>query len=520
MKRLLCLVLIALLLLSVLPMASAGAVPEITLRVSVFERGNTTNTYGTATDNYWTRWLQSEFGDPNGIRLEYVPIPRSEEAAKLNTLMAAGSAPDIIFSYDTTMMMTFGKDGGLTELSALIEEYGPNISQNLAASLPYGNYKGEQFAIPAVRAKTGRYANFIRKDWLDQMGYQLEVNDAGFYHMSIKDFEALLYQAKALDLDNTGMEIFPLGVAGAHDATQVKPIVFAFVNKAELSDAVAAAAPQMTWPGFKEGVRFLNKLYNDGIIDPDFMIDTDTSLPSFNALVSTGRTLAFGQDDFYRNGIEALYGSNENAEFVALQLDNEHGEQVITTYSPIGMFVAIPATCQHPEAAMKYLNFLADLNTCRVLAYGFEGVHYEMVDGSPVTIEYTDEQKAAIEGYERITCGDMNLVFNGQPFGYKTSTLNLAEPVRKWTELNAITSSLSTVGGIPEYFFGGIRTEAEQLYDGFLAKLETSLPLLISCSAAEFDALYDSILDEYLSQGGQEIIDQKIELYHQLEESK
>lgn len=519
MKKALCLLLMVLLVLGMVPTGSAQTA-TITLRVAVFERGNTTNTYGTVSDNHWTRWVQKEFGDPNGIKVEYVPIPRAEEAAKLNTLMASNSAPDVVFSYDTQMIINYGKDGGLTELSALLEQYAPNVLANQSASLPYGNYEGQQFAVPAVRIKTGRYTSFIRKDWLDQMGYNLETNADGYYHMGVEDFTKLLYEAKTLDLDKTGMEMFPLGMAGAYNATQVKPIIFAFVNRAELSDEMAATTPQMLWPGFKEGVRFLNKLYNDKIIDPDFMIDTDTSLPSLHAQVSSGRTLAVGQDDFFKNGIVALYANNPSADFVAFQLDNVNGQQVIPTYSPIGMFVAVPATCKNPEAAVKYLNFLADLNTCHVLSYGFEGVHYTMQDGIPAAIQYTDEQKAKIEGYERITCGDMNLLFNGQPFGYTTSLVNLSDADRKYAIMYDQAYMLSKIGGIPDYYYSGIVTAAEEQYAGFIPSLEASLPKLISCTTAEFDALYDAVIKEYLTAGGQEIIKDKIELYNQLESSK
>lgn len=489
----------------------------VKLSVAVYERGNTTNTYGSATDNYWTRWMQSEFGDPNGIELEYIPIPRSEDTAKINTLMASNTAPDIIFSYDSKLIFQFGKNGGLTVLNDYIKNYGPNIIANVGEALPYGESNGEQFAIPAIRAKTGRYTNFLRKDWLDTLGYTIEKNADGFYHMSVEDFDKLLHEVKSKDPDNTGMEIFPLAVAGAHDATQAKPVIFSFVNHAELTDEMAATSEQMTWPGFKEGVRFLNKLYNAKMIDPDFMVDTDTSLPSFNTLVSTGRTFAFGQDDMYKNGIIALYESNPNAEIIPFQLDNVNGEQVMPIYAPTGMYNAVPATCENPEAAVKYLNFLADLETCKVLSYGIEGVHYKMEDGTPVAIEYTDEEKAKIEGYERITSGDMNLLFNGQPFGYKTSVINVTEAEEKYNPMYDIATQLSKVGGIPDYNFGGNITAAEEKYTGFLEKPEKKLPQLIACSVDEFDAMYDSVIDEYMKNGGQEILDEKIELYRKLE---
>lgn len=73
MKKLFSLLLALAMLLSLVSVASADE--NITLTVMMYERGNTTNTYGSATDNYWTRWMQTNFGDPNGITLEYIPVP-------------------------------------------------------------------------------------------------------------------------------------------------------------------------------------------------------------------------------------------------------------------------------------------------------------------------------------------------------------------------------------------------------------------------------------------------------------
>lgn len=522
MKRILSVMLALVLLLGVMPMVAAMADDMITLKVGVYERGNTTNTYGTVTDNYWTRWMQSEFGDPNNIKLEYIPIPRAEDTAKINTMMASGTAPDIIFSYDTNMILGYGRDGGLTDLGDLIEEYGPNIKENLKDALPYGVYMGTQYAIPALRSMIGRYTNFIRKDWLDAKGIELEVNENGYYHMSIEAYEKLVYDAKSWDIDETGMEMYPVGLAGAHNATQSLPLIFAFVDRSQVTEEMVASTPQMMWPGFKDGVRFLNKLYNDKLIDPDFMVDTDTALPSLNAMVSTGRTLSVPQDDMYKEGIVALYETNPEAEFVGLQLDNVHGEQIINVYQPIGMFIAVPATCKNPEAAVKYINFLADLDNYKVLAHGFEGVHYNTVDGEPQVIVYTEEEIKNGEGLERITCGDMNLAYNGSPLGYKNVPSKPTAPYIRVAELHDITRKMSKVGGIADYFFAGIKTEAQEMYEGLITNLDDKHPLamLISAPADQFDAMYDAEINKWLEQGGQEIIDQKLALYKELEAAK
>lgn len=495
----------------------AVAEEQVTLKVAVYERGNTTAAYGTATDNYWTRWIQEKFGDPNGIKLEYVPIPRGEDNAKINTLMAANSAPDIIFLYDATIIMNFGKDGGLHELTDLIEEHAPNITMNLADTLRYGQYKGSQYAVVALRSGCGRYSNFIRKDWLDEMGYELQINEAGLYHMSIDDFTKVLYKAKELDLDKTGMPVYPFAMSGAFSADQNRHLIYSFLNLDEIDEEALTCYPDMMLPGYREGVRYLNMLYNDGIIDPDFMVDTDSSMPAMSGQIATGRSLAYAQDGFYKTGVEALYEVKPDAEFVPFLLDGVSGKQYTELYDPTGMYIAIPKTCEHPDAAIKYLNFLADYETYMVLGYGFEGVHYNMVGGLPVPIKHTDEELNAREGLMRTTCGDLILVYNGNPLGYPDSTDGLEGIELRIQQLLIDGDKYSLYGGRAPYYFQGIETEAEEQYRGFLPELSSSLPALVACAPEKFDEKYDAVLNEYLVAGGQAIIDDAIELYRELE---
>ena len=494
---------------------------NITLTVMVYERGNTTNTYGSATDNYWTRWVQQAFGDPNGITVEYIPVPRANDGEKVNTMMAGGTAPDIIFSYDSSMIMNYGKNGGLHELGALIEAYGPNIKANMSDVFPYGTSDGNLWSLVAKRSAVGRYATFIRTDWLEKMGYTLETGEDGFYHMSVEDFEAMLRKAKDLDLDGTGMEIYPLGVIGAYSSTQSRPIIYAFINRAELTDEMRACYDEMFWPGYKEGVRFLNTLYNDGLIDPDFMVDTDTSYTSFSSLLSNGRMLAYGHDCNYNVAVEALYTNNESANVAPIVLENIYGEQFVDVYAPTGMYIAVPATCKNPEAAVKYLDFLANYDNDAVLRYGFEGVHYTVEDGvvTSLTGSMTDEEKFAdtANDYERITTGDMAICYNGDPRGW-VSSLEGLEPIKaRLRALNDPAWEIAKIGGSAPYYFQGIKTEAQEEYDGFLPGLTSNLPTLIACSPDEFDAAYDKVLNDYLAAGGQAVIDAQIELYRQLE---
>ena len=238
--------------------------------------------------------------------------------------------------------------------------------------------------------------------------------------------------------------------------------------------------------------------------------------------MSNGRTLAFGHDAGSElTGVTALYEADPDAEVVPFYLDNVNGKQFNRVYAPTGMYIAIPSTCENPENAVKYLNWLADYENAKVLQYGFENVHYKLDGNKVVTIPHTDEEKAESEyDFERITTGDLILVYNGTPYDYQDSTEGMDEVKAKTTQLKYDSADVAAVGGQADYYFQGIQTEADEKYSGLLPDIEADLPKLIACDPASFDAEYDAALEKYLEQGGQEVIDEKIELYNKLEAEK
>ena len=110
----------------------------------------------------------------------------------------------------------------------------------------------------------------------------------------------------------------------------------------------------------------------------------------------------------------------------------------------------------------------------------------------------------------------MILVYNGQPFGYATSTAGMDPIKARITQLSDAGFKTGLVGGSAPFHFEFIKTDAQIQYEGFLPGLTTNLPALIACAPEEFDAMYDGILNAYLAAGGQEVIDQQIELYHKI----
>ncbi|WFR65634.1 extracellular solute-binding protein [Paenibacillus amylolyticus] len=100
--------------------------------------------------------------------VQFVPVPRSEEVQKLNVLMASGSeVPDIVFTYDSGTFNRYAEQGGLTELTDLINQSGPNLKKFLGdETLAYGQYDGNSSRFQVnVLYLASTHLMFVRTGW-------------------------------------------------------------------------------------------------------------------------------------------------------------------------------------------------------------------------------------------------------------------------------------------------------------------------------------------------------------------
>ena len=114
MKKLLALAMaLAMLLTLVSAMAESGAFAEnVTITIPVYDRGQAG--VPNVEDNYWTRWIQQNFGDKYNITVKYVGIPRSDVMNKYSMLAAADDLPTILMEYDYPKVTQWAAEGYLT----------------------------------------------------------------------------------------------------------------------------------------------------------------------------------------------------------------------------------------------------------------------------------------------------------------------------------------------------------------------------------------------------------------------
>lgn len=95
-----------------------------TISVEVFDRG-LDNGKTKPEDNEWAKWIQQGVLDEHNIKVEFHPVDRWDEGNQINNLLAAGSAPDICYSYDYSTVINYGNMDAIVDLAPYFAEENP-----------------------------------------------------------------------------------------------------------------------------------------------------------------------------------------------------------------------------------------------------------------------------------------------------------------------------------------------------------------------------------------------------------
>ncbi|AFH61584.2 extracellular solute-binding protein [Paenibacillus caseinilyticus] len=482
-----------------------GKGSPVTLKIELFDRGNTPPGAPPLTESFFVKYMQEKFGDPNNIKLEFVTVPRTEEVPKLNVLMAANEAPDLIFTYSEPAVQNWVKQGGLTELGDLLNEHGPNVKKYLGDELlNYGRFSGKQYTIPAKRIILASQTPIIRKDWLDKLGLQPPATTDELY--------TVLKAFKEKDPGGTGGKVIPYGIKYNNN---LDPLVRTFWTK--MSEEEYYSLPDLMKPGNKEAYRFLNKLYNEGLISPDFALDKDGK--KFQADLVNGKvgfTVTNTNEPVYMAYYSTLQKNVPGATLLPVDpFTNYEGKHVKATYHKLSAHIMIPKSSKRAVEAVKFLNWMADYKVIFDLQNGTEGVTYKLgEDGIPVILD-TEEAKRVMYNYL-----DYSMLINGKDMGDPDKTLkaNAADPRYKDFTMDSIRIG-ETDGQLPPRFDRPI--EAQIKYNQTLAdKGVEILVKTVTAKPADFDKLYDDMVAEYMKIGGREVMEEQKKAYQEMKAKK
>lgn len=523
MRKALSLYLILVMALSMLSsvFAHAEGLPEYCeITVEVFDRGNVGGT--DPTNNYYTDWIKQKVLEELNIGVSFVAVSRWEEETQLNNLMAAGTAPDISFTYNNDMITNFGEQGGLVDLTPYIDQgmlsnlqafLGPD-PQKPGFGMIYRNQNkdtGVTWSIPARRMNVAQINTFIRKDWLDKLGLPLPT--------TTEEYVDALRAFKAMDPAEAGVTSIIPYTSTDDIRYRAGNLLESFIDP-DISNRdrwVNTVVDRLfLLPGYKEGVRLLNQMYNEGLLDPEFPLYTDDVTCDNQIKSGAAGSFSHNWDQPFRESpglLKDLRINVPDAEIVAIDpFVNAAGKTQKMLYPSVGLNFFIPIFSKNPEAAVRYANWLAKFENRYYLQIGDEGVTHEMINGLPKML--------TVEG-EKIMNSNQNIDYT-----FMINGLDVNDPDRYGEALaNSYTVDPKLIedayayamkDGRPAVVVPGVNIiSAGEVAATLIDKGKTLMAQSITAKPEDFDKVWDDGIADWLASGAQEVLAENAEKYYE-----
>jgi putative aldouronate transport system substrate-binding protein len=481
--------------------AKTKTLTEIT--ALAWDRGIIPQDQGNIEDNWWTRLVNEKMAKL-GFKVRFIPVPRAQEAQKLPTMLAAGDAPDICFSYDKALYGTYVKNGALLDYTDYIKKYGKNIKKQFTnEDLMLGAVNGRIYSI-VYRSVSTADTTWIRKDWLDKLGLKEPSNPTEFYNM-LKAF-------KEKDPGKVGDKLVPFAFSSSPNypfGIWYATVLPGFVKTQPSPDRLFEQVYPM-WPETKDCMRFLNKLYNEKLLTDQFLIDRDGVL--FKQKFVEGDIGALGNfahwpyHNAYGNMYENMQKNIPDAKVEAIfPWKNEQSKDNYINFirnAPYGYMWFSPKSAKRPDLVVKYLDWLASEEGCTTGWFGQEGSDYKLnADGIPIPIDtakYTARVPWITSQYNTLRNPFIN-----DPLKYiKRLSLDFNEKYRA-------QYVKETVAGKAVKYNQPWLTVPTPLTDkltGTLTKTWENLQVkIITAPTDQFDAVFDDAIKQYKQVGGDEV---------------
>ncbi|MDD9266559.1 extracellular solute-binding protein [Paenibacillus sp. GCM10023248] len=351
--------------------------------VSMYDRGGVPASEGNYEENRWTKWINQN-GPAN---VKFVPILRSDSTKKLNVLFASGSAPDIVNEYNTPFRGSLYDQKQLLPLDNILK-YMPTYSKLLEQypQLKKAGTKpdGKLYEIGKVKEAVPAHILLIRSDWLKKLNLSMPTTT-----------EELFQVAKAFadqDPDGNGKK----DTYGMNMSTYSEQAINEMFGEGSSSTLLAWGLKDgkviRQWDNELASLTFKKMLYDDGIIDKDYINDKDGAKAKqdfLNGKIGIYVKFTGGWYDFVMNDMVTLKKNVAGAEIAPLGYPKSPlGTFTGAIDNPVQMTTVINAKAKDPEAVGRYLDFMMKPENAMKIIAGDEGTHWKKgSNGCPQTID-------------------------------------------------------------------------------------------------------------------------------------
>ena len=470
----------------------------------------------------WADYIRETALRDLNLNIVFEIVPRWEWESVTSTLIGASAAPDVSFHFGGLgMTNTFAQMGAILDLEPLLAQYGfllPNL-YDWFDELVYFNQDpttGEVFAISSRRTDpfTLRQSVFIREDWLNTLDIAPPT--------TLQEFEDALVAFR----DNAEL------LLGA-DADMMIPLMMdgdvGWALGALIESFIPDAITEREWfrydfdarrimhPTTKEALRVGNRWFNMGLVFSEFAYgEAGDLMPGFIREGFVGAQIANWDMPFRAGGDMQIVSMRENvgpeANFISiLPFPNDAGNRVMYTFPAADRQIVLPHTNSNPLASLLFIDLMSRQDVRDFLAFGIEGVHHVVEDnGALRLIPGADQPDNFI--FAATNNFDINFVANGFSLPTWEQQINTVALGYAGIEPEAIMAAIDTATSASRVWRNVIVRPIDA-QEGMTVPLQefrdTVLQNALGAPEADFDQVWDTLIEQYMQMGGRAIIEER-----------
>jgi putative aldouronate transport system substrate-binding protein len=311
------------------------------------------------------------------IRIEVAYIPWDVWDQRVNLMLSTGEEFDIFHIMQPTVpLSSYQSMGGLTDITDLIDQYGPNLKKIIT---PDGfnamRIDGRIYGIPAEWVELAGEGVFaLRKDVMDKLGLPMPKTNADLITIvekaaSVWDGNGKLYFTF---LGSNGVNPLTSHITSLHREYSSFP--FNVMDSVAFVDRNGSVSSWIESEEFKKDAQWMRSAYQKGLVHPDILTAQQEQVANF---IENGNWLVhFGTGGSVR-GVQANNNPNFKPEdFIGVKL---YPEKPDFAYQAVKNLNGVSSTSRHPEAAIKFFDWLyTNQENYNLFMYGREGIEYTM----------------------------------------------------------------------------------------------------------------------------------------------
>ena len=351
--------------------------------------------------------------EATGYEFDLILVPSDDAGEKLNLLLASGEYPDVIMGYyfSNQDLEKYGVEEEIfIPINDLIKENCPNICERLAEH-PNWEYElkrsdGNIYGIPSVDSSGVGHVNcptkmWINEKWLEAVGMDMPT--------TTEEFKEVLKAFRDKDPNGNGIKD-EIPLSGAINSWNSEPYLFllnAFghftTDYYYLKDGKINSILNQDY--IKEGLRYMNDLYSEGLID---IAAFTQNYDQLNAVGNNADIAILGAAPAGHVGMLVDTGNAERYRqySMMLPLKGPSGYQAlpyVTSVSVSGAHFVITDKCKYPEAAIKIADMFSSYEWTLKGQIGIQGVEWDYADAgtfgmdgvTPAQYKYLDYETPA-----------------------------------------------------------------------------------------------------------------------------